>query len=349
MIYRKLPYVRAKKKLFAGILDTSQNLTQYAFRFRNDDGSESAATYAAAENINLTTLPGEKIRIRIGIDALSDPSSKQFKLEYRHKPSGGSFGAWRAVGNWNPSVITTALWLDAADVSTITLNGSDVSGWNDKSGNGRHFAQSSAALQPAYISNILNSLGGLRFDGANELASTVQMMKDACSYYVAFKLNTAPASASFQCALCFTYDTNNLTEFLLMNIGGYTEYQVNNDYESTTTGVGVDEALITTPQIFEWTYNDGAVNSASSYTFYQTGTSKTSTASSTVSITEAAISKIGNRIAQDFKAKIDLYEIIVMAGVADSATRQKIEGYLAWKWGLQANLPTGHTYINGAP
>jgi hypothetical protein len=35
---------------------------------------------------------------------------------------------------WNPSMISTALWLDAADVATVTLNGSTVSQWNDKSG-----------------------------------------------------------------------------------------------------------------------------------------------------------------------------------------------------------------------
>jgi hypothetical protein len=31
------------------------------------------------------------------------------------------------------------------------------------------------------------------------------------------------------------------------------------------------------------------------------------------------------------------------------ANRQKIEGYLAWKWGLQASLPGGHPYASAAP
>lgn len=70
-------------------------LEQYAFRFRNDDGSESTATTLADTNITLT--PGSKTRIRIGIDATGDPTSKQFQLEYRHKPSGGSFGTWGKV------------------------------------------------------------------------------------------------------------------------------------------------------------------------------------------------------------------------------------------------------------
>ena len=42
---------------------------------------------------------------------------------------------------WTPTQITTSLWLDAADVSTITLNSTTVSQWNDKSGNSRNALQ----------------------------------------------------------------------------------------------------------------------------------------------------------------------------------------------------------------
>ncbi|MFM5944980.1 MAG: hypothetical protein ACKO9G_16710, partial [Dolichospermum sp.] len=46
-----------------------------------------------------------------------------------------------------PAQISTDLWLDAADSSTITLNGSTVSQWNDKSGNGRNAIQATATNQ----------------------------------------------------------------------------------------------------------------------------------------------------------------------------------------------------------
>lgn len=55
-----------------------------------------------------------------------------------------------ARGPWTPAQLQTALWLDAADASTVTLNGSTVSQWSDKSGNGRNATQSTAASQPAY-------------------------------------------------------------------------------------------------------------------------------------------------------------------------------------------------------
>jgi hypothetical protein len=46
------------------------------------------------------------------------------------------------------------VWLDSADSSTIELNGSNVSQWNDKSGQGNNAVQSSGANQPAYTDQI---------------------------------------------------------------------------------------------------------------------------------------------------------------------------------------------------
>lgn len=55
----------------------------------------------------------------------------------------------KATG-FNPkSIAGLQLWLDGADSSTITLNGSTVSEWRDKSGNSRHAVQATALRQPA--------------------------------------------------------------------------------------------------------------------------------------------------------------------------------------------------------
>jgi hypothetical protein len=43
-----------------------------------------------------------------------------------------------------------ALWLDGADPSTLTLAGSSVSQWNDKSGNGGHATQSTSGNRPTF-------------------------------------------------------------------------------------------------------------------------------------------------------------------------------------------------------
>jgi hypothetical protein len=42
-------------------------------------------------------------------------------------------------------------------------------------------------------------------------------------------------------------------------------------------------------------------------------------------------------------------EVITYPTALTTLDRQKVEGYLAWKWGLQANLPVGHPYKNAPP
>jgi hypothetical protein len=51
---------------------------------------------------------------------------------------------------WTPAQITTALWLDASDSSTITASAGKVSQWNDKSGNARNATQATSGLQPSF-------------------------------------------------------------------------------------------------------------------------------------------------------------------------------------------------------
>ena len=59
---------------------------------------------------------------------------------------------------WTPAALGSllALWLDADDSSTITLNGSTVSQWDNKSGNNFHLSQANAALQPRYVAAGMN-------------------------------------------------------------------------------------------------------------------------------------------------------------------------------------------------
>ena len=72
------------------------------------------------------------------------------------------------ASGFNPkSIAGLKLWLDASDSSTVTLNGSAVSQWGDKSGNGFHFSQSTANNQPAYTGSI-NGRSAISFDGVND-------------------------------------------------------------------------------------------------------------------------------------------------------------------------------------
>ena len=57
---------------------------------------------------------------------------------------------------------------------------------------------------------------------------------------------------------------------------------------------------------------------------------------------------IGNTWA-DYQPWGDVNEMILTSGILSTSDRQKLEGYLAWKWGTVASLPSDHPYKNGEP
>ena len=64
------------------------------------------------------------------------------------------------------------LWLDAADVDSLTLQSTDVQAWGDKSGNGNDVAQPRSYRQPTYVPDAINGKAVVAFDGADGLTST---------------------------------------------------------------------------------------------------------------------------------------------------------------------------------
>lgn len=63
----------------------------------------------------------------------------------------------KATSGFTPaSIAGLAVWFDAADAATVTLNAGNVSEWRDKSGNNRHATQASAGSQPSYSTAALN-------------------------------------------------------------------------------------------------------------------------------------------------------------------------------------------------
>jgi hypothetical protein len=83
----KLGHPRTLRKygrLFASSGVAALIRTQYAFRWRYDDGSETTATWLAAENTNITRGKTTNTRLRIQVDTSGgDPPSEALKLQYR--------------------------------------------------------------------------------------------------------------------------------------------------------------------------------------------------------------------------------------------------------------------------
>lgn len=64
-------------------LVSSFALEQHSFRFYDDDGDEDASTPLEALNTPVTVQVETPVRLRVLVNATGDPSSKNFKLQYR--------------------------------------------------------------------------------------------------------------------------------------------------------------------------------------------------------------------------------------------------------------------------
>jgi hypothetical protein len=102
-------------------------------------------------------------------------------------------GILNSVSSFSPLDLNPALWLDAADATTITESGGFVSQWNDKSGNGRNATQSIGANQPTTGSFTINGLNALSFDGINDqlrFATNVMSGATAGTCFAVYTINS---------------------------------------------------------------------------------------------------------------------------------------------------------------
>lgn len=250
--------------------------------------------------------------------------------------------------NWTPAQITTGLWLDAADAGTLTLESGAVSQWNDKSGNSRHVVQSNSARQPLFQAAGFNGLPAVDFDGSNDF------LKNA----------TYQPSGALTCALVFNRDTNSGVFVNVQRSGGIFEVagSFGGGYRNITftgtgpgngigTGIGFDMSSGGTAQnaIMVIQY-DGAGTLATDYVARLNGVAQSLSSSGLLGYQSETGLCIGGRAVQDlafFNGLIS--EVVLREGVTNLSDSQKIEGYLAHKWGLTANLPADHPYKSVAP
>ena len=120
------------------------------------------------------------------------------------------------------------------------------------------------------------------------------------------------------------------------------------NFASTTTFIGITTITIIGVTGYNGTYTitSGPITGAITSLTYASTTTTTPTYSGAYVYYGAGRTQNGTLTIQNYG---HLCEMMVFNGVVTTTQRQQIEGYLAWKWGLQANLPAGHPYINGPP
>jgi len=96
----------------------------------------------------------------------------------------------RATGFTPRNIAGLVQWYDAADQSTMTLNGTTVSEWRSKVG-GVAVSQGTAAAQPTLTQNYYNGRSALTFDGGDFLSNpTLPIQTDGFSAAIVFDETT---------------------------------------------------------------------------------------------------------------------------------------------------------------
>jgi len=257
------------------------------------------------------------------------------------------FKPFSTQDEWTPSEITTALWLDADDTDTLTLDGSNVTIWEDKSGAGFDASQTNSTLKPIY-------------DSVNK---RVQFVDDTLLLTTGSSI--ARNVAGFNCFAVVQYtnqtlgqsifvatrgDSNSSARFALgfnivgsgLLVGGR---RLDTDsYQSVSNGTTSVSKIIQHGEIDysnsnAYSYINGNLD-ASSLTFQTDGNTQDN---------DSLNVRIGNINTENFQFTGYIHELVIVNDNVTEDTRQKMEGYLAHKWGLESELPTLHPYKTESP
>ena len=234
-----------------------------------------------------------------------------------------------------PIIQTSSLWLDAADTSdnSIELGSGNVQTWKDKSGNGHDASQSAGGSRPSPVSNGLNGLQVLSFDGtADHLVSTTFVLENAHSIYAVAKSDSNGWGRIVAGATNGYYffgngdGTNNFSTFY--GSGSW------NDSVDNTPASSVANASIL-----------GVVSDGTNATPYQNG-SALNTKSSNMGGAAPAGLMVGKHATGNNSQYWNghIAEIIFFNKNHSNTEREDVEGYLAQKWGLTGDLPSIHTH-----
>jgi hypothetical protein len=220
------------------------------------------------------------------------------------------------------SIRGNILWLDSTDASTITLNGSNVSQWNDKSGYGNNVQQTTASKQPLYTT--YNGKPAIQF-GGDDYFTTVSNFPALTSYtiFVACRYNAVGAGSDTLGLYSFGTPPSNRVIMSKPNDQSYLRI----DHPPTSASY-TDKTITTSPlvQTAKWT--------GSQTRLYINGSLSTTILGSS----NALFSDIGAVGAYNNSGLLPLqghiFEFIVYGRELNDSDRGAIETYLTNKWGI---------------
>jgi hypothetical protein len=252
---------------------------------------------------------------------------------------------------WDPSQLGAAFAAGYRAMDTnsanagaeITQSSGSVSQWNDWSGNGRHVTLATGAAQPTYsATGFAGSLPCVTFDGGDGLRFATTG-GPSNSKYQAFGV-LRPTSTVFY-SRAFSISATGNVDYAGAGEAVIIRNSTNNEFGAYYGGI---QSIVTCSD--NSVLHIGTTYNGTTQTTYKDGTAGTGVG---VSISAFTLDWIGVGQRSDALSSDawvgDIAEFVLVTGDITTNDRQKMEGYLAWKWGVQGSLPGGHPYASAAP
>jgi len=251
------------------------------------------------------------------------------------QPSGGG-------GLWTPADITTYGWYDASDASTITLSGTDVTAWDDKSGNG-FTATQTGSDNPTYATALVNGLNSVEFGNDDGTSARGFGFLDTAN------LGLGLVASSYAFFASYARYAGLTINHLIGGGVGSTNKNLHCGYDNNTqlriAQFGNDTSVLvpgytTTQDAIVTGLNDSGIDKIirDNGGLYETIRANSNDLSDNQGFA------IGRFINNSFLFKGRINEMVFLNSFPSTSDRDKIEGYLAWKWGTEASLPVTHPY-----
>lgn len=247
-------------------------------------------------------------------------------------------------GNFSPEDVDgLEIWLDAQDDTYMHTNAENkISSWQDKVNN-YTFIQNDGGNQPIFETNVQNGYGAIKFDGNDRLHTTSLPIQDGtASYFIVAKtlgycnqtIYTRAAGKTLFIGAGVGIGNRNFTALF----GNGTSWNSSSVALSPLRTLGNDFHVL-------GIVNDGTNNI--------TGCQPTHDGEKldTVNGNHASFSDVNIGSYSNENNGWDGYicEILVYNKALTSSEREKTEGWLAWKWGINSNLANDHPHANSRP
>lgn len=243
------------------------------------------------------------------------------------------------------------VWLDATDSNTLTLTTSTIQQWQDKSPcSTLFFIPQDPGTELQISTSVLFNQPMAAFNQFTFLYTSTLSSMNVIPYSY-FMVSKQMAGGTSNGILSFSHNgcNDSYTTAYTFETEIQRQYQNNTLFMATTANPwGIYEAIETTRANQNFGYGPYRINGGFSNSIATTSAPDFNVPFSTLCIGARLLS---NTIVtgSNFGANFYMGEFLLYGTDLPLHTAQQVEGYLAWKWGLENSLPTFHPWRNSPP